>query len=72
MECSYASPNNCTCVSEWTGCDCLTGMSIYTILNSLYRLIKTQQYVLHHVALINNVQVPTIVHVSVDGQAVIV
>ena len=25
------APNNCTCVSGWTGSDCLTRMFVYTI-----------------------------------------
>ena len=65
------APDTCTCVSGWRGSDCLTGM-VNTQLNSLYSLIITQLFAIQHVALTRNVQHPTIVHVSVDGWAVIV
>ena len=66
MEC--LALNTCTCVSGWTRGDCLTGMVTYIHLNSLYSLITTQQFIVYHVVLTNNVQLLILVYVLVDGQ----
>ena len=64
------APDTCTCVSGWTGSDCLTRMFTNIYFKSMFVPITTQLFVTHLVAQTNNVQLLTFVHVSVDGQVV--